>query len=86
MLIFGWRVRNKLLTTLHYVCDQCARPAAHELFKQQRTFTLFFAPLFPIAAARYIDACRNCGRTLEVPRDSARAALAQQAAVARQTA
>ncbi|HST64334.1 MAG TPA: zinc-ribbon domain-containing protein [Mycobacteriales bacterium] len=79
MLIFGFRVTSALLTTLTYVCDRCGQPAAHHVVKRSRKFTLFFIPLFPVST-KYVDTCTYCGRTLEVPKGQAEAALAPRAA------
>jgi zinc-ribbon family len=79
MLIFGFRVTAVLLATLNYVCDRCGQPAAHQLVRRQRKFTLFFIPLFPVST-RYFDTCTYCGRDLEVPREQAETVLAQRAA------
>ena len=73
MLIFGFGVKDVLLTTLMYVCENCGTNAAHHLLKRVRRFSLFFIPLFPIGT-RYVDICTNCGRMIDVPRERAEAA------------
>lgn len=77
MLIFGLSSKQVLLATLFYVCEVCGNQAAHQLVKHVRRFTLFFIPIFPVGT-RYLDTCTHCGRTLDVPRDRAEAAVAGQ--------
>lgn len=79
MIIWGFRVTQALLATLNYVCDNCRQPAAHQLVKRVRKFTLFFIPLFPVST-KYVDTCTYCGRTIEVPKEQAELALAPRAA------
>lgn len=77
MLIFGLSSKQVLLATLYYVCEVCGNQAAHQLVKQMRRFTLFFIPIFPVGT-RYEDTCTFCARTIDVPRDRAEAAIADQ--------
>ena len=79
MIIWGFRVTSALLATLNYICDRCGQPAAHQLVKRVRKFTLFFIPLFPVST-KYSDTCTYCGRTLDVPKEQAEGALAARAA------
>jgi hypothetical protein len=77
VLIFGFGVTQTLLATLVFVCETCGTNAAHHLVKRVRKFSLFFIPLFPVGATRYVDTCVACGRSLEVTAEQAEAALAQ---------
>ena len=77
MLIFGLSSKQVLLATLYYVCEVCGNQAAHQLVKHMRRFTLFFIPIFPVGT-RYEDTCTFCARTIDVPRDRAEAAIANQ--------
>lgn len=76
MLIFGLSARDTLLLTLVFVCDNCGANAAHQLLRRVRKLSLFFIPLIPVGAARYLDSCTNCGRVIDVPRAEAERALA----------
>jgi len=76
MLIFGFRLTSALLATLNYVCENCQQPAAHQLVKRVRKFSLFFIPLFPVST-KYTDTCSYCGRTIQVPKEQAELAAGQ---------
>ena len=76
MLIFGLSAKQYLMATLFYVCEVCGNQAAHQLVRRVNRFTLFFIPLFPVST-RYVDTCTACGRSIEVPRDRAEVAAAQ---------
>jgi len=76
VLIFGFGVREHLLSTLVFVCEVCGNNAPHQLIKRVRKFSLFFIPLLSLGT-RYLDSCTACGRTIEVPRAQAEAAVRQ---------
>lgn len=75
MLILGVHVSRVLLTTLFYVCERCGTPAAHTLSKRVRRLSVFFIPVLPLGATRYVDCCTACGREVEITREQADAAL-----------
>lgn len=75
MLILGIRVTVAMVASLVYVCERCGTNAAHQLAKRVRKFTVFFVPLFPVST-RYQDTCTACGRTIDVPKEQAEAAVA----------
>ena len=79
MIIWGLRAYTTLLATLVYTCDRCGTHAAHQLVKRVRKFTLFFIPLFPVGT-KYLDTCVACGRTIEVAKPDAEAAVQRAAA------
>jgi predicted RNA-binding Zn-ribbon protein involved in translation (DUF1610 family) len=76
MLIFGFGVREILLSTLIFTCETCGNHAAHHLSKQVRRFSLFFIPLFSIGT-KYFDSCTACGRVIEVSKEQAETAARQ---------
>lgn len=71
MLIWGLRTRVAVLATLTYICEVCGVSAAHRVVRRRRWFTLFFIPVFPIAADKYTDTCINCGRVRELTKEQA---------------
>ena len=76
MLIFGFGVREILLSTLIFTCEICGNHAAHQLSKRVRRFSLFFIPLFSIGT-QYFDSCTACGRVIEVSKKQAETAARQ---------
>ena len=76
MLIFGFGVREILLSTLIFTCETCGNHAAHQLSKRVRRFSLFFIPLFSIGT-KYFDSCTACGRVIEVSKEQAETAARQ---------
>jgi predicted RNA-binding Zn-ribbon protein involved in translation (DUF1610 family) len=76
MLIFGFGVREILLSTLVFTCETCGNHAAHQLSKRVRRFSLFFIPLFSIGT-KYLDSCTACGRVIEVSKQQAESAARQ---------
>jgi predicted RNA-binding Zn-ribbon protein involved in translation (DUF1610 family) len=76
MLIFGFGVREILLSTLIFTCETCGNHAAHQLSKRVRRFSLFFIPLFSIGTT-YFDSCTACGRVIEVSKEQAETAARQ---------
>lgn len=77
LIIFGVGEREVSLATLLFACETCGNRAAHHLFKRVRRVSLFFIPLIPLGT-RYYDLCTACGRTLEVSRSQAEAAVQTQ--------
>jgi hypothetical protein len=76
MLIFGFGVREILLSTLIFTCETCQNHAAHQLSTRVRRFSLFFIPLFSIGT-KYFDSCTACGRGIEVSKEQAETAARQ---------
>jgi zinc-ribbon family len=74
MLIWGFKLYSTVLATFAYVCDNCHQQAAHHLVKRVRKFSLFFIPLFPVST-KYLDTCTFCGRTNQIPKEQAEAAV-----------
>ena len=74
MLIWGFKLYSAVLATFVYVCETCHQQAAHHLVKRVRKFSLFFIPLFPVST-KYLDTCTYCGRTNQVPKEQAEAAV-----------
>lgn len=74
MLIFGFKVTDKLIATVTAACERCGNHAAHHVSKRARRFTLFFVPVIPVGT-KYQDTCTACGRVLEVSKQQAQSAL-----------
>lgn len=70
MIIFGSRGFAKLLATLMLVCRHCGNPAAQQLVRRSRWFTLFFIPVIPLYFSRTIT-CTFCGAQTKVSKDDA---------------
>lgn len=60
-IIFGFSDRKKDLGQHIRLCLHCQREAFHSIRQQQRWFTLFFVPVFPISGKETLDRCNVCG-------------------------
>jgi hypothetical protein len=60
-IVFGFSERKKDLGQHVRLCLHCQREAFHSIRQQQRWFTLFFVPIFPISGKEQIDRCQICG-------------------------
>jgi transcription elongation factor Elf1 len=78
MIIAGYRTRGKVLGQKPFECPNCHQLAMTVVQTNQRWFTLFFLPLFPIGAKNYIARCGRCGFTYKMPKERAEAAFAAQ--------
>ena len=70
MIIFGLRTMVKLLATVNLVCGNCHNPAAQQVIRRMRWFTLFFIPVFPVSVSRSMT-CTYCGVTTKLAKDDA---------------
>lgn len=70
MIIFGYRGFAKLLAMVSLVCQRCGNPAAHQLVKRSRWFTLFFIPVIPLYFSR-TTTCTFCGQQTKVSKEQA---------------
>ncbi|BCJ48803.1 hypothetical protein Asp14428_02780 [Actinoplanes sp. NBRC 14428] len=73
-LIFGFRTKDRFHSSAVRRCDFCGVTAAQSLVQRTTKFSLFFIPLFPVRAARWIRICTNCGGAREISRGEALAA------------
>lgn len=70
MIIFGFRSMVKLLATVNLVCNNCRNPAAQQVVRRMRWFTLFFIPIFPVSVSRTMT-CTFCGVTSTLSKQDA---------------
>ncbi len=75
-IIFGSRLKNKVLGQTQYVCSQCRRQAFHTIVRSQRWFTLYFLPIFPIGKTT-TSRCNLCGFQQAINNEQADAWLSQ---------
>jgi hypothetical protein len=82
LLIFGFRVRAKVLARLLLICRACQRPASQAVLQRVRWFTLFFIPVIPFSRKSLLQ-CAMCGHVSEIdPADAAQLVKQAQAATA----
>ena len=75
LLIFGVRAALVLLATPVYTCERCGTLGEHHVAKRVRRLTLFFIPVCPVGAARYVDTCTHCGREIMLSKVEAERAV-----------
>lgn len=78
-LIFGMSPRQRLLTTVAFVCSFCGLHTTQDVHERSNRFSLFFIPLFPVGRRRFSVTCSNCGGTTELTEHQANNALAWSA-------
>lgn len=71
MIIFGSRGTTRFVASLFFVCSICGTPAAHQLYRVRRWFTLFFLPIFPLGHGKYVEQCAMCGGSVQLAREQA---------------
>ncbi len=70
LLIFGAMPRERVLTTVTFVCEYCRTPATQDVVESATRFSAFFIPLFTVSR-RYFVACSHCGGTTELTAEQA---------------
>jgi hypothetical protein len=70
-VLFGFRTRDRLLSSSPMVCEVCGVGARQVLVKRSTIFTLFFVPLFPVSRGSYRLECAHCGAARRVDRHTA---------------
>ncbi len=63
LIIWGVRLKRKMLGQMAYDCAQCGRKTCHTTYREREWFTLFFIPLIPFGK-KYGLGCNVCGRRL----------------------
>ncbi|MCD8325694.1 MAG: zinc ribbon domain-containing protein [Lachnospiraceae bacterium] len=46
------------------ICPRCRRLVHYQTIREQRWFTVFWAPLFPVQSSQYLQ-CPSCGLTFQ---------------------
>ncbi len=65
MLLFGWRMRRRVVGPLVPIdCAHCHNAALYDYVEVRKWFTLFFVPLFPMGAAKHYMVCPICNKML----------------------
>lgn len=62
LLIFGTRVRTKLLRAVVFFCSGCGGDRQGRLLEARQWFTLFFIPIIPMKRLGEVVQCDTCGR------------------------
>ncbi|MGI8677769.1 MAG: zinc-ribbon domain-containing protein [Jatrophihabitans sp.] len=75
MILFGYRGFAKLIAMVSLVCQRCGNPAAHQLVRRSKWFTLLFIPVIPLYFSRTIT-CTFCGAQTKVSKQDADQLLA----------
>jgi hypothetical protein len=65
MIIFGTRVRHKVLGEGQFFCPKCQAQRHYQHKKASRYFALYFVPVIPMGElSEYIE-CQTCGAAFE---------------------
>ena len=70
-VLFGFRTRERPLSSSLRVCEVCGVSARQVLVKRSTIFTLFFVPLLPMGRGTYLLRCAYCGAVRRVDRSAA---------------
>jgi len=62
MIIWGWKSRNRELSSGEFHCPGCDAPREYRHFRVARYFTLYFIPLFPYRTLGEYVECQRCRR------------------------
>ncbi len=81
-ILFGFRRRSARLGAVFAMCQFCHTPAAQQVVRTRRYFTLFFVPVIPLGSS-YATTCTMCGRSSRITAEAAQqlVATAQQQGV-----
>ncbi|MBX3312783.1 MAG: zinc ribbon domain-containing protein [Actinobacteria bacterium] len=63
LLIFGFKIRTKLLGTVAFFCPRCGGDRTAKRLVARRWFTLFFIPVIPLKEVGEVVECSTCGTT-----------------------
>jgi len=69
-ILFGFRRRSARLGAVFAMCQFCHTPAAQQVIRTRRYFTLFFVPVIPLGSS-YHTTCTMCGRSGRVTAEAA---------------
>ncbi len=65
MIIFGTRVRHKVIGEGQFFCPRCQAQRAYQHKRASRYFALYFIPIFPMGQLGEYVECQTCGTTFE---------------------
>ena len=65
MIIFGTRVRHKILGEGQFFCPKCQANRAYKHKRASRYFALYFVPLIPMGTVGEYVECQTCGTAYE---------------------
>ncbi|RPJ02596.1 MAG: zinc-ribbon domain-containing protein [Chloroflexi bacterium] len=66
MIIFGTRVRHKVLGDGKFFCPRCQAQRSYLHKRASRYFTLYFIPIIPMGTLGEFIECQACGGTFEM--------------------
>ena len=66
MIIFGTRVRHKVIGEGKFFCPKCQAQRAYVHKRASRYFTLYFLPVFPMGKLGEFVECQTCGVAFEM--------------------
>lgn len=66
-VIIGTQVKKEELGCIPEprICPRCRRLVHYQVIREQRWFTVFWVPLFPVQSRQYIQ-CPSCGLALQM--------------------
>ncbi|MCD7862803.1 MAG: zinc ribbon domain-containing protein [Lachnospiraceae bacterium] len=66
-VIIGTQVKKEELGCIPEprICPRCRRLVHYQVIREQRWFTVFWVPLFPVQSKQYIQ-CPSCGLALQM--------------------
>lgn len=65
MIIFGTKVRYKVVGEGEFLCPKCEQTRAYQRKKAVRYFSLYFVPVIPIGQLGEVVECQTCGMTFK---------------------
>jgi hypothetical protein len=65
MIIFGTRVRHKVVGEGQFFCPKCQAQRPYKHKRATRYFTLYFLPIFPMGQLGEFVECQTCGIAFE---------------------
>ncbi len=65
IIIFGSKVRHKILSTGQFYCPQCKAQRNYELRQARNWFALYFIPIFPLNTIGEFVTCVTCGTNFQ---------------------
>jgi hypothetical protein len=65
MIIFGTRVRRRVIGEGQFYCPKCSALRAYKHIKASRYFALYFVPLIPMGKLGEYVECQTCGTAYE---------------------
>jgi transcription elongation factor Elf1 len=66
VIIFGTRVRHKVIGEGKFFCPKCQTQRPYQHKRASRYFTLYFLPVFPMGKMGEFIECQMCGTAFEM--------------------